>query len=337
MDEMRDRRGISDQDLDRLLAGKAPSGRDGIDEALAAFAREVGTAFAGSSSAHLERSVVAAAVEASRLNIEKGDPVARPASKAHGPDPQVSGLPRWRRKTVLSSLFASLVAKIAGVAIAAAAATGGLAAAGALPAPAQQAVASAASTVGIHLPSPQASASAQASHAPSTAPTSTARGDNDPTSTARGDNDPTSTARGDNDSVTGTVASGVTHGNCVSYATGVAASLGMTGSLKGQFIAAIAQDPSAKSTEVAAGGQPGGACQAAITKAAAAATRPGQSGGSHGAPAVTATAGAGAANNPNGYGPSNHPSATDHPGPTSNPGTAGNRTGNGSTNHPGKP
>src|SRR2546428_6726980 len=99
---------------------------------------------------------------ASRLAIDKGDLNLRRVSKAHGPGARASGLPKWRRRTVLSSLFASLSAKIAGVAIAATAAAGGLAAAGALPTPAQQAVSRAASTIGVNVPTPQHGSSASA-------------------------------------------------------------------------------------------------------------------------------------------------------------------------------
>jgi hypothetical protein len=312
--EMRDRRSLSDQDLDRLLAGKAPSGGDAVDRELATFVRDVRTAFLAPPAAETERMHLAAAMAASHLNVDKGDPAVRPASKAHGPDRQASGLPKWRRRTVLSSLFASLTAKIAGVAIAAAAATGGLAAAGALPAPVQQAVASAASNVGINLPNPNATKglAEKAVHAPGPAPTST--------------------VASDNAAVTATASDSVNHGFCVSYATSIATSLGLSGSEKGQFISAVSQDPSALSAQVSTGGTPDAACQTSIDKAKAAVSAPGQSGATHGKPAVTATATAGAGNNPTGYG------QTSHPGATSNPGTGANPTGYGPTSYPtGKP
>src|SRR5207248_8971339 len=53
---------------------------------------------------------------------------------------------------VLSTIFSSLVAKIAAIAVAAAAATGGLAAANVLPASAQDTVSSALSHIGVHVP-----------------------------------------------------------------------------------------------------------------------------------------------------------------------------------------
>lgn len=318
--------GYSDQELDRLIAGQAPAGGGESDPMLAQFIRDVGTAFgAASLPPAAEQRFRDAAVKASRLAIDKGDPAARPASKAHGPGRQASGLPKWRRRTVFSTLFASLTAKVAGVAIAAAAATGGLAAAGALPGPAQQAVSDAAATIGIHIPSPHGSTSTQVTTTASSAA-------NDHASV-------TGTAHG---GVTATAAAGINHGNCVSYASSVAGTLGLTGSAKGQFVADVVKDSSAVSAQVTGTTTPDPACQNAITAAAAAAqaAAPGKSGQTHG-PSVTATASAstGNAHNPTGFGPTSHPSATDHPGSGSSgvTGTANNPTGFGPTNHPGKP
>jgi hypothetical protein len=295
---MRDHRKLSDQDIDRLLAGRAPRGGNKADQELAAFTRAVRAAFVEAPSPGIERSHLAAAMEVSRLNTDKGDPVARPASKAHGPDPQASGLPKWRRRTVLSSLFASLFAKIAGAVVVALAATGALAAAGALPAPAQQAVATVASTVGIQLPSPHA------------APTATV-GDENAAVTA--------TMTGTTSTVTSTATTVINHGNCVSYAASIAGSLGMTGSLKGSFLSGVAQDSSAVSAPVPANGTPDAHCETAILKAKAAATSPGQSGATHGQSGVTPTATTGTSHNPTGNGSTNHPSSTSNPGTSSIP------------------
>lgn len=193
---------------------------------------------------------------------------------------------------MLSSLLPSLTAKIAAVSIAAAAAAGGLAAAGSLPAPAQQAVSQAAATVGIHVPSP---------HTP------------DVTGTDLGlAKAPTSTVTG---TVTDTATPGPNHGGCISYAAKAAAGMGLTGSMKGKFIAALAQDSSAISAKVSASGVPDMACQTAITKAAKAATAPGNSGGTEVTGTVTGTV-----HNPTGNGSDSHPSATDHPGAANHPG-----------------
>jgi len=288
---MRDLHGISDQDIDRLLAGTAPDGGAAIDAVLARFIREAGAAFATPLPPETEQGFLAAAIEASRLAIDKGEPAAKPASKAHGPGRQASGLPKWRRRAVLSSLFASLSAKIAGVAIAAVAATGGLAAAGALPGPAQQAVSNAASTIGIHVPS----------------------GHSSPSASDKG-------AAADNASVTATAASdGVNHGNCVSYAASITDTLGLTGSAKGDFISSVAKDSSAVSAKVSGTEKPDAACQKAIDAAKAAANdeaTPGKSGQSHG-PSVTGTdsSSTGVAHNPNDFGPGEHPTGapSEHP------------------------
>ena len=216
---------------------------------------------------------------------------------------------------MLSSLFASLSAKIAGAAIAATAAAGGLAAAGALPAPAQQAVSRAASTVGVNLPTPQlgSSAPAREAHAPSPAPTSTVtHGNAAPTSTVAGDRAaPTSTVTHGNAGPTSTVSDAANHGDCVSYATNVAASLGLSGSEKGQFVSDVAQDATAVSIGVSGGGKPDAACQASIDRASAGAhaSSPGQSGATHGKGEPTATVTAGAGSNPTdtGHRPTNHP------------------------------
>lgn len=234
---------------------------------------------------------------------------------------------------MFSTLFASLSAKVAGVALAATVATGGLAAAGVLPAPAQRAVSQAASTIGLHLPSPKdaSEASERPSHTASPTPTSTLSDDN-AAATSTVTVTPTVTA-----TVTATASASPNHGACVSFAASAAESLGMTGSLKGQFISAIAQDPTAVSARVSSDGKPDAACQAAIDKAKAAATSPGKSGSNHGRPDVTATATAGDATNHSESGQENHPTATDHPGATSNPGTAHNPNDIGSTSHPSKP
>ncbi|GAC1361616.1 MAG: hypothetical protein NVSMB32_00850 [Actinomycetota bacterium] len=107
--------------------------------------------------------------------------------------------------------------------------------------------------------------------------------------------------------------------------------------MKGQFISAVAQDPTATTAGVPGNGKPDPACQAAIDKAKVAAVSPGQSGSPHGKPDVTATATTGVGNNPNGYGPENHPGATSNPAGPSHPGTGRNPTGFGPTSHPGRP
>ncbi|HEY2665910.1 MAG TPA: hypothetical protein VGK51_03655 [Actinomycetota bacterium] len=185
---------LSDADLDRLLAGKAPSDtRDA--EALVIFFQEVKSRYvaeppAATRQAHLSQIVAAAQLNARRTQPSlqastaagRRIPVevkARPAESAAeagggaeihpGVPPAVQGddrgrTPRWRKRLVFGSIFGgSITAKIAIIGVVAAtAATGGLAAAGSLPSSLQSAVAGAAGNVGVRLPNPQANARANA-------------------------------------------------------------------------------------------------------------------------------------------------------------------------------
>ena len=247
-------------DLD-LLAG----------EEMARFANDLRVAYAGPLRPDAERRLLAATIEVARLAIDKGDPAARPASKAHGPARnrrQASGPPKWRRRTVLSSLFASLTAKIAGVAVAAVAATGGLAAAGALPGPVQQAVSSAAAAIGVQLPTPAPAVTGTVG-TPTGTVTGTTGDGQDVSGTTTDGGGVTSTVGG---SVTGTVTGTVTganHGNCVSYAAHLAGSLGFSGRDHGQFVSTVARDSSAISQPVTGTATPDAACMTAIDSAKA--------------------------------------------------------------------
>jgi len=154
---------MSDADLDRLLAGKAPAGgpargpaRQEDVEGLQGFFRDLKSRYAEEVSPAVEEAHLARIVNAARLHTDQ----MRPAPQSSG-DAGQSRRPQWRRKIVLSSLFGSLTAKLlAAGALAATAATGGLAATGALPSPVQQAVAGAAGDVGVTLPNPAASQAA---------------------------------------------------------------------------------------------------------------------------------------------------------------------------------
>ena len=157
---------MSDADLDRLLAGGAPAGgpvrgparREDV-EGLQGFFQDLKGRYVEDPSPAVEEAHLARIVNAARLHTDQ----MRPALKPSG-DAGQSRRPQWRRKIVLSSLFGSLTAKlVAAGALAATAATGGLAAAGALPSPVQQAVAGAAGDVGVNLPNPAASEAAVAS------------------------------------------------------------------------------------------------------------------------------------------------------------------------------
>lgn len=151
-DEMARLSKLSERDLDRILAGRGSADEGDPVGDLVGFVRSIRAA-GGASPAPVEDRHLAAIVETSRLLAEKGEPAARPASKAHEPVTQAFGLPKWRRKLMPAGLFASLAAKITGVALAATVATGGLAAAGALPDPAQEVAHDVLGAVGITVPS----------------------------------------------------------------------------------------------------------------------------------------------------------------------------------------
>jgi hypothetical protein len=150
---------MSDRDLDRLLAGKAPEGDEELAE-LAAFLREVKAAHLKFPPESTEARQLAAIMEAAQLLSDKGEPVARPASKAPGPefsgnpDLQASRLPSWRRNLMPTGLLSNVWSKAAVAAVAALLVCCGLAAAGALPDPLQTAAANAAGEVGVSLDNP---------------------------------------------------------------------------------------------------------------------------------------------------------------------------------------
>ena len=141
---------MSDADLDRLLAGKAPLG--GVDgTGLADFVRDLKAQYLVEPPPAVREAHIAQMLSAARLHNDHRQPLVTPARTAGR-----SARQGWRRYAVLSSLFGSMTAKILAGVVAASAATGGLAAAGALPGPVQNAVASAAGSVGVNLPNPQA-------------------------------------------------------------------------------------------------------------------------------------------------------------------------------------
>lgn len=203
---------------------------------------------------------------------------------------------------MFGTLFASLTAKIAGVALAATLATSALAATGSLPSPAQNAVATVAAKVGISIPDGTSAKTGDglngfAGVTPTVTPTVSPS--IEPTGVA-----PTSTASGV-----------VNHGNCVSYAAQAAGTLGLTGSQHGAFVSMIARNSAAVSSPVAAGGVPGAACQAAITQAFDALTNP--------TPTATVTSTAtpakGNGNGKSGQPHGNNPAARSEPSPTPEP------------------
>ncbi len=143
---------MSDRDVDRLLSGKPPGGDDDLAE-LAGFVRDVKDVYGQAPAEATAQRHLAAMVDATRLLSEERERAQAPASEAggHRPAPE---RPNWRKRVVFNQLLTRMWAKIALASAAAVLATGGLAVAGALPDPAQSAVASAAGQVGVSLEDP---------------------------------------------------------------------------------------------------------------------------------------------------------------------------------------
>jgi hypothetical protein len=149
--EMKRLSNMSDGDLDALRTGHAPDG-DPQADGMAQFVSDLGEAFPEPSTVALEGAHIAAMVQAARLLADKGELVARPASKAYGPDCQASGLPKPWRETMLGRMLAPKAAKVAAGAVVLTLLFSGVAVAGVLPVPVQNTVADIVQTVGIDLP-----------------------------------------------------------------------------------------------------------------------------------------------------------------------------------------
>jgi hypothetical protein len=137
----------TDDALERMRSGQAPTTDEWRE--LARFVEDLHEAVPVRPLAS-EDLHVAAMVETSHLTAEKGDPVARPVSNADAPAPQVSRLPKLRRKPMKRSTR-TLVRVLVPVA-AVLTVMGSMAVAGALPHTVQKAVSHAAGTVGLNLP-----------------------------------------------------------------------------------------------------------------------------------------------------------------------------------------
>jgi hypothetical protein len=132
---------LSDEEIEQALAGDYAGGDASLAD-LAAFSLAAKTTLAAAPGDATRAAHVNAMAEAAAdLEIAPAQ-ASKPAASS----------PIRRVKLVLTSLFASLIAKVALVGVALAATTGGLAAAGSLPEPAQEALASAAEKVGFGLP-----------------------------------------------------------------------------------------------------------------------------------------------------------------------------------------
>jgi hypothetical protein len=146
-DEMGKDPNATDDALERMLSGQEPATDEWRE--LDGFVQDLGEAVPARPLAS-EDLHVAAMVEASHLIADKGDPVVRPVSNADAPAPQVSWLPKLRRKQMKRSTR-TLVRVVAPLA-AALTVMGSMAVAGALPHTVQKAVSHVAGTVGLNLP-----------------------------------------------------------------------------------------------------------------------------------------------------------------------------------------
>ena len=164
--EMGKLRNSGGDELDRLL-GKSGLTPDGKQDPLAKVLSDIKAEFAAQPSGSVEARHLAGIQEALRISNASGGPAIGPAASVKRPEQKASGQPSWRRTIVLSELLSTLTAKIVAGTMVAAAATGGMAAAGVLPDPAQQAIADVASHVGLSLPSPEDDAADAAKNAKS--------------------------------------------------------------------------------------------------------------------------------------------------------------------------
>jgi len=132
---------ISEAEVERVLEGEY-AGEDPSLHALATYARDAKATFAAAPDEATRATHLMAIAEAAVDVDATPAPVLTPAPSS----------PFRRMKIVLTSLFASLIGKIALASVALAATTGGLAATGSLPDPAQEALARAGEKVGFDLP-----------------------------------------------------------------------------------------------------------------------------------------------------------------------------------------
>jgi hypothetical protein len=137
----------TDDALERMLSGQEPATDEWRE--LDGFVQDLREAVPARHLAS-EDLHVAAMVETSHLLADKGDPVVRPVSNAGAPAPQVSRLPKLRRKQMKRSTrtLVRVLAPLAAVLTV----MGSMAVAGALPHTVQKAVSHAAGTVGLSLP-----------------------------------------------------------------------------------------------------------------------------------------------------------------------------------------
>jgi hypothetical protein len=135
---------LSDETVEALLSGSIPDGD------LAGTAAFVAGVKAATGDGPAPSPALAALFAAGGISTDKGDLPATAASNVHGPAPQVSGLPKWRKLSMHIKRYVAglgIAAKVAMGAGIAAAATTGAGAAGVLPPPVQHAMAAAVDAV----------------------------------------------------------------------------------------------------------------------------------------------------------------------------------------------
>lgn len=132
---------LNDDEIDQVLAGEY-TGEDVSLRRLASYAQDVKVTFSAAPGEATRATHLMAIAEAAADVDATPAPVLTPAPSG----------PFRRLKLVLTSLFASLIGKVAIAGVALAATTGGLAATGSLPDPAQEALARAGEKVGFDLP-----------------------------------------------------------------------------------------------------------------------------------------------------------------------------------------
>ena len=135
---------LDDAAVEAILGGRRPV--EAGCEGLVAFARDV-QAVAEQPPPRPNASL--AAVLAAGFSTEKGDLLVTAASNVNGPAPQAAGLPKWRKRhsMIPVGLLTGLAAKIVAGVTAGLAGVTAIGAAGALPGPAQDAVATVINTV----------------------------------------------------------------------------------------------------------------------------------------------------------------------------------------------
>jgi hypothetical protein len=156
-DEMSRFPGISHEDFERFLAGRSPGGDEALED-VERFVRDVRDAYPGRAVAHaVETEHLAAMMQAAGPLVHESEPVVRRTRDGLAREKSgwgSRGRSRVKTSDVKRRLLRSPVGRVAAVLVAMFTIFSGVALAGVLPAPVQQAVSDVAGSVGIHVPSP---------------------------------------------------------------------------------------------------------------------------------------------------------------------------------------